>query len=88
MKVTVNKSECKHLKDQSSYGHNYYVLPCYVEGCNILLATYSGAEEFEGYSIGLFLYNTYKEILFLNVEERKGEFIFDSEKISKDNKIT
>lgn len=36
-KITkIPRSDCKHLKDISTYNHNYYLLPYEIEGNNVV----------------------------------------------------
>lgn len=82
-------NNCLHLEEYSSYNRNYYLLPFYVNGCNIIFEYYAWGE-FQYYALGEFDYESdiFEIKYYLNVEENSIEFIFDSELLSEENKLT
>lgn len=37
MELKILVSDLKHILDKSYYNYNYYILPMYINGCNIIL---------------------------------------------------
>ena len=85
MKILIPIKNCEHIKELSHYNDNYYKLPFMVEGIySTLREHYSGDESFDNCSIGYLKDGKYIEQLFLNCDENKDYFVFDSDKISKE----
>ena len=48
MKVIFDTGRLEHIKDKSSYNHNYYKLPYSIDGCSVLYEEWED-DSFEGY---------------------------------------
>lgn len=90
MIVKIMAEDCQHIKDCSDYNNNYYKLPFKVNGCDFILEEARDDEKYCVYSLGKsakefvpeFYLNEYSDDILSPV------FIFDSEKISTENKFT
>ena len=81
MIITIQLKDCEFL------GDSLYKLPFSVDGYDLLYEGYSPETDFFwGYSVGYIYNQTYKPILFLHTSNKQEQVIFDSDKISKDNK--
>jgi len=65
MKVVFDTDRLEHLKEKSSYNHNYYKLPYSIENCEIVYVEWID-DSFEGdYYLGNFNENGKFEELYL-----------------------
>lgn len=81
MIVVILLSHCEFL------GDNLYKLPFSVNDCNILYEGLTDKRDyFWGYSIGHMYNQTYRPVYYLHTSNREEQVIFDSEKISRENK--
>lgn len=89
MEIEILFEECVYLESISWYNDNKYEMPFKVNGCNTLNRTYSGAEDFEGDSIGTVISGKYKPIYWLHVSiDDELVFFIDSETILDRNTWT
>jgi hypothetical protein len=88
MIISILKEKCEHIKEMSRYNNNYYRLPFFVNGCDVLYEHYNGAEDFKNNEIGNIVDNVFIPKYWLHENENDDYFIFGSDTIKDHNEWT
>jgi hypothetical protein len=89
MNIKIDKIMCFYMKKFSVYNHNCYILPIEVNGCNMILENYCDMNGFLGNQLGVIENGKFQCKYYLNIEKDDKEyFVFESDLIAENNKLT